>query len=93
MDQLDFGYQPERPLWRRYPHGNSAHYADYLHKSGAWIMWCGHPTALYPYYVVLPDGRKLDIYDNGSGDGFTTFRTVAEAKAAVILATTLTNGE
>jgi hypothetical protein len=69
------------PAWTRQPRGIYGR-ADYLHSSGARVVWCGHPTALRPYYVRLPDGRALDIYDNGSGPGFTTFRTVADAKAA-----------
>jgi hypothetical protein len=75
---LDFGF-PESFRWRRHDHGHGTRHASYEHHTGAWVRWCGHPTALYPYTVEFADGTALDIYGRG---GLSTFRTVAEAKVA-----------
>ena len=46
------------------------------------VAWCGHPTALYPYYI---QGVTFDA-------PIETFRTVREAKArAEELATAVTS--
>lgn len=42
-----------------------------------WVTHCGHPTALWPYYGVSPNGTML-LAPNGRG-----FRHLREAKAAV----------
>jgi len=68
--------------WIREPthHAHRAHYhlTAAGEPTGISVVWCGHPTALRPYYVRLADG-PLDIYDRG---GLSTFCTVAEAKEA-----------
>ena len=93
MTQLDFGFPTRAPRgvsWERIrPYQG---HADYLMRvdgqpAGIFIEWCGHPTALRPYTVRLPNGANLDIYDGDHdprGLPFTTFRTVADAKAAAI---------
>jgi hypothetical protein len=43
--------------------------------NGVWIRAVGHPTALRPYYVVMPTGRILE----------QKFPRLPEAKAAAIL--------
>ena len=89
MSQLDLGFAHEAPRglsWRRHPYPHVPSRADYeLVGAGIWVRWCGHPTALRPYTVRLPDGSNLDIYNGDhdpSGLPFTTFYSVAEAKLA-----------
>ena len=40
------------------------------------VIHCGHPTALWPYYIQMPDGRSV-ISPSG-----VAFRLVKDAKAA-----------
>jgi hypothetical protein len=42
--------------------------------NGAIVAHCGHPTALRPYYVSLPNGAVIE----------RKFRLLADAKAAAI---------
>ena len=81
--QLDFGFAPAAIApaaigWKRYPvaFANKAHYALQLHgiASGIEVRWCGHPTAIRPYYVIDAAGWILD----------RKFPTVAAAKAAAL---------
>ena len=70
--------------WIRRPDFRAAHRANYDlaaagSPTGISVQWCGHPTALRPYYVRLADGAPLDVFGRG---GLSTFRTSAEAKAA-----------
>lgn len=66
--------EPTGYVWVRFPVGNThrANYVLYLDDEPTiWhVRWCGHPTALRPYYVI------------GIGT-MQTYRTVAEAKAAI----------
>lgn len=90
--QGDFGFAPApKPgiAWISYRRDPGRGRADYQmtidgKPNGLFICWCGHPTALRPYYVTMPDGTNLDIYKNGSGLGFTTFENLAAAKTAAI---------
>lgn len=73
--------------WERIPikaGGRDTGYANYLlHDEKGYahicVRWCRHPTALRKYWVQCPAGNGLSLYDTG---GFTTFRTVVQAKAA-----------
>jgi hypothetical protein len=74
--------------WNRHaivlPDGRNTGYAHYTmldngEETGIWVRWCGHPTALYKYFVRVKNGTALDIYDRG---GVSAFRTVGLAKAA-----------
>lgn len=63
--------------WERFRHPIVPSRADYRllldgEPTGLWIKWCGHPTALRPYYLAS-ERRSMEL---------RTFRTVAEAKAA-----------
>lgn len=62
-----------RLAWQRHPFGlgtNRASYSleDQAGQAIAWLRWCGHPTATYPYFTH--DGGEL-----------RTFRSVAKGKA------------
>lgn len=69
--------------WTRYERtmgGRRTGYADYEacdadgRQLDVVVHWCGHPTALYRYAVIVPDGELIG-----------TYRTVAKAKAAAEL--------
>jgi len=74
--------------WVRHPvfaGGRDTHYAHYAlfdgqTNTGYWVRWCRHPTALRKYWVQRPAGDGLSL----SGEGFTTFRTVEQAKHAAM---------
>ena len=34
----------------------------WVHPTGCMVQHCGHPTALWPYYGILPDGREPMIW-------------------------------
>lgn len=50
---------------------------EFLHISGWSVMHCGHPTALWPYYLLQPD-RSSVVSFNGRG-----FKSVAIAQDVV----------
>lgn len=81
-DQLDLfpdvARAPRAKAWEagpKHPHGGKGR--EYYHSSGWWVYHVGHPTALYPYVAVDPDGHGY-LSHNGLG-----FSKLAEAKAAV----------
>lgn len=51
--------------------------AVYTHTSGWRVVHCGHPTALWPYYLLSPEGLEL-VASNGHG-----FRLLVDAQVAV----------
>jgi hypothetical protein len=51
------------------------------HDSGWLVRHCGHPTALWPYYGLRPEGGQM-LLSGGFGVGIG-FRTLALAQAAV----------
>jgi hypothetical protein len=62
--------------WTRHPckAGNyDTHYAHYRNVEcpHVWVRWCGHPTALWKYFVIGIEALEGQ-----------TFRTVKEAKQA-----------
>jgi hypothetical protein len=80
--QLDLGFiqvAPRGVTWRRHPWGVYFAHHQMLRDgepTGTWVRHCGHPTALRPYYVVLPTGEVLE----------RKFRLLADAKQAGITA-------
>ena len=65
-------------IWTKQPNpigGNCG--ASWYHISGWIIQHCGHPTALWPYYLVQPDGGSVVSF-NGRG-----FKSVAAAQSVV----------
>lgn len=48
--------------WRRHPTPCRAHQEMLISglSTGTWICAVTHPTALRPYYIVMPDGRELE---------------------------------
>lgn len=66
--------------WERVPHAmpgvNRANYRLVIdgNDTGIQVRWCGHPTALRPYYVVTKIGEILA----------EKFRTVEQAKRAAL---------
>ena len=46
-----------RPGWVAYGNRPGRRY-EYL-ESGWWVLHCGHPTALYPYYAETPEGKMI----------------------------------
>jgi hypothetical protein len=80
MTQADLFPVEETPLeWRRIPGFNGGKcFARWVHRSGWEVHHCGHPTALFPYYVEAPDGRSF-IAANGRG-----FMHLAAANAAIL---------
>lgn len=51
----------ERPTWERtdpprpQDRGRARHkFATWRHRSGYLVKHCGHPTALYPWYILAP---------------------------------------
>lgn len=72
--------EPDPPAWRKIagdPLGGK--FVTYQHPASNWrIQHCGHPTALWPYYLISPDGLHPIVSHNGRG-----FRNLAASKAAV----------
>lgn len=66
-----------RITWRRQPSICRAHQQMLVDgaPNGLWIRAVGHPTALRPYYVVMPTGRILE----------QKFPRLVEAKSAAIV--------
>lgn len=53
--------------------------AEWLHEASGWrVRHCGHPTALWPYYLIPPDGMLSVMSHNGRG-----FTSGAIGRAAV----------
>lgn len=69
--------------WRRYTNVCRSDYAMTIDgaPNGLWIRAVSHPTALRPYYVVMPSGEMLQ----------RKFSRLDDAKAAALAALT-TNG-
>lgn len=69
-----------RPEWQRQagPSGGTCG-SVHTHRSGWIIEHCGHPTALWPYYITDPDGRPH--IDPVTG---RAFRNLASAKARLL---------
>lgn len=72
------------PNWHRIP-GISGGTTGVRHQhlvngkpSGWVVIHCGHPTALWPYYIVRPDGEMILAPSNHG------FQHVADAKKAVL---------
>ena len=65
------------PGWTRKPspYGKGTCGAKHIHVSGHKVIHCGHPTALWPYYIVTPTGETV-FAPNGRG-----FKHLAAAKA------------
>ncbi|UEM08256.1 hypothetical protein J4G43_025885 [Bradyrhizobium barranii subsp. barranii] len=66
-----------RITWRRHPSVCRAHQQMLVAgaPNGLWIRGISHPTALRPYYVVMPDGQTLD----------RKFARLVDAKAEAII--------
>lgn len=67
--------------WRKLPdsHSKLNHKGGtYEHLTGWQIEHCGHPTALFPYYLITPNGEHPII-----GCNCRAFRNLDAAKAAV----------
>jgi hypothetical protein len=78
---------PETPphgyTWRRIevgPRFRKSHYELMLNgeRTGIWVMHCGHPTALRPYYLAGEFFRWHDQYPSRK------YRLAVEAKEAAI---------
>jgi hypothetical protein len=72
--------------WRKVPGSSTVEGRDV--KGGRWeltgtafvVLHCGHPTALWPYYGLKPDGRMI-LAPNGRG--FRFLKDALSATAAV----------
>lgn len=47
--------------------------------TGVWVVHCGHPTALWPYYGILPWTDRILVSPSGRG-----FRHLQDAKDAAL---------
>jgi hypothetical protein len=65
------------PEWERVS-ARGGVFGTWRHRSGWLVRHCGHPTALWPYYLIAPDGTELVEVD-----GHRTWSTLAQAKKAV----------
>ena len=60
------------PNWTRKPGpAGGTCGAKHTHISGHVIVHCGHPTALWPYYIVTPKNETI-LAPNGRGFKFLT---------------------
>jgi hypothetical protein len=49
----------KHPAWIRFaPFGETCG-ATWTHPTGVKVVHCGHPTALWPYFIVRADGTTL----------------------------------
>jgi len=63
------------PRWIRYGTRPGVRYR--YGQTDYWVVHCGHPTALWPYYGQAPDGQMI-LTPTGRG-----FQYLKDAKAAV----------
>lgn len=78
FDMSDFQPKPAAPPeWSNHGGGEKMS-ACWVHTSGWWIQHCGHPTALWPYALMPPDGGPGVVAFNGRG-----FKTLRAARAVV----------
>jgi hypothetical protein len=45
--------------------------------NGCAVLHCGHPTAIWPYYIVRPGSTKILVAPNGHG--FRTLKLAMDA--------------
>lgn len=68
------------PDWTKDRPGHAGKGADWRHVPSGWVTrHCGHPTALWPYYVEHP-GQPGSIVVSFNGLGW---KTAAAARAAI----------
>lgn len=66
--------------WRKLQGDSKTKGAVYEHPYSGWqIHHCGHPTALWPYYLTEPGRPGIVVSHNGRG-----FRDLDAAKTAVV---------
>lgn len=71
----------KRPGWRKIsPAGLPTCFGAFKHENGCQVEHCGHPTAIWPYLLVTPDGRML-VAQNGRG--FRNLTLAMEAAEAI----------
>ena len=69
------------PDWTKDRAGHAGKGADWCHVPSGWVTrHCGHPTALWPYYVEHPDQPSTIVVSVNLG-----WKTAAVAREAILV--------